>query len=516
MRGDSNKSVSTKDRETSEYTEFRPMDRVRKAAYSVADEAPRFSEFRHSDVLDVRASDMEQVGTGASSHMTASLYDDDEDEQLPQDSLSARSLRAGTMTKADDFMSLSPKPSIARSNRARSQEEGKSQRQLVVRSPEKTKVKRPRSQRAQKDLSRLALAPSAHQQEFNAWHLTSNSSIPVSSGQGSARQMSLKALAQGTSEGNSPFHLRASVMADRSSMVTSDDRSVDMEEGELRVFENPLSAERTRSVMSVNISDRSKIISLGREQMRSAEMTGDAPYAGRRDRPRSMDISPVTFDTPESRSSEANTVHTEHMQNSSSSAPVAEEGFKAIYYTRWVLLVVSRFLLGGNVYPLGPTYIRRLLELSLLVLSLADMALGSIICFEYYCVSADTTSCQNHTDLFLILGIWPLALIITPLMGVFAIMLGPSGTLTRIYAMWNRLAVVNNIIIISVFLQYYTFFNDLPITTYPPIMYMCSRALQCLMVDQYIAHIERLRYTRGWDGLHTSLFKTQDHKTVIT
>jgi hypothetical protein len=168
------------------------------------------------------------------------------------------------------------------------------------------------------------------------------------------------------------------------------------------------------------------------------------------------------------------------------------------------------------VYPLGPTYIRRLLELSLLVLSLADMALGSIICFEYYCVSADTTSCQNHTDLFLILGLWPLALIITPLMGVFAIMLGPSGTLTRIYAMWNRLAVVNNIIIISVFLQYYTFFNDLAITTYPPIMYMCSRGLQCLMVDQYIAHIERLRYTRGWDGLHTSLFKTQDHKTVIT
>jgi hypothetical protein len=38
--------------------------------------------------------------------------------------------------------------------------------------------------------------------------------------------------------------------------------------------------------------------------------------------------------------------------------------------------------------------------------------------------------------------------------------------------------------------------------------------LQCLFIDLYVAHIEKLRYTRGWDGLFTSLFKTQDKKTA--
>jgi hypothetical protein len=42
-----------------------------------------------------------------------------------------------------------------------------------------------------------------------------------------------------------------------------------------------------------------------------------------------------------------------------------------------------------------------------------------------------------------------------------------------------------------------------------------SRIFQCLFVDLYIAHVEKLRYTRGWDGLHTSLFKTDDSKNEI-
>ncbi|KAJ1426222.1 hypothetical protein B484DRAFT_85851 [Ochromonadaceae sp. CCMP2298] len=191
------------------------------------------------------------------------------------------------------------------------------------------------------------------------------------------------------------------------------------------------------------------------------------------------------------------------------------EHFYAVYSWRLLLRYLMQFMFGANVYPVGPKRTYRVLEVLFLLLCLGDMALASMICLEFYCVSGDTTSCADHTNLFWILGMWPGAIVMAPVTGVVALVLGPSGTLSRIYALWCRLSGVNNLIMLIVFFTYFDYFKSLPISTYPMLIYTVSRVLQCLLIDLYIAHIEKMRYSRGWDGLHTSLFKTKDSNKAV-
>lgn len=607
-RGDSTRSVNPSET-ASEYTEFRPTTRDRKTSISspskdsmlrfsefrhsnVVDD--RFSEFRHSNVVDDRVSDYEyynsttieneeesethnvlegseeigsslragrdrgisEISAGGGVRGVAEEDSDNNSTRLTHMSHKSHRYRSSTAPNPDSSP-LSPQHTSSHHTKHHKTNKKKTKKQN-------------RKSANQRNLGQLNLAPSAHQLEFNAWRLVSNTSAPYSSTAGNLANRFLTSFAIPTTStaagnqhsielmgaDNSPLHLRSSIMADRSSMITAgDDPMLDcIEEGDGRViYENPISPISTSgsklkhvsttttsaAVLPINLSDRSRIASLHQHSNDSADRktsildfiqskrTHSAPRneleTGSLDNANSR-ISDVSMDCTAPAVVLTSTAATAAVGAGGSATSTTlvtplysiEEHFKAIYYSRRIFLFLSRFMFGGNVYPLGPPYIRSLLEGILLVLSLADMALGSIICFEYYCVSGDITSCRNHDMLYLMLGVWPLAMIITPLLGVFAIMLGPSGTLTRIYAMWNRLTGVNNLIILVVFFQHYQYFTHLAITTYPPILYTCSRALQCLIVDQYIAHIERLRYTRGWDGLHTSLFKTQDNKVVVT
>jgi hypothetical protein len=529
QRGDSTKSVSPKERDTQEYTEFQSTERTRKptfTTFSGGDDVSRFSDFRHSDVYDDRESEFAPSAQPRSTRSTkANLvrYSDAGDEHEWEEDAEEHVDESPSMFARDSSVEDPAAAQVTQVplSRARNTTLGggrlKKRATKPPAAPTSAKMKRSRSKRIQKDLSRVNLAPSAHQQEFNTWRLLSNTPVPVSDRGGlNGRPISKTtrmSLAAGAAGGLSPLHQvgdnnRDSVMADRSSMITADDRAVDMEEGEVVNFENPLARQRSNRIVSVQ-----------REDMRSADAEGVAPYTGRRDRPVSTDLGPLKWEAPDLRLSDDSTVHTDTVQSTTATTmaeKTLEETFRAIYSTRVVFMVISRFMFGGNVYPLGPRSVRRFLEVLLLVLSVADVALSAIICFEYYCISSNTTSCNDHTDLTLVIFVWPFAMMITPLLGIFAIMLGPSGTLTRIYAMWNRLTGVNNLIVMVVYLRYFKYLSSLAITTYPPILYTCSRGIQCLVVDQYIAHIEKLRYTRGWDGLHTSLFKTQDSKTVIT
>ena len=622
-RGDSTRSVNPSET-ASEYTEFRPTTRDRKTSISSPskDSMLRFSQFRHSNVGDDRFSEFRHsnVGDDRFSEFRHSNVVDDrvsdyeyynstaiekEEESETQKVLegseeigSSSSLRAGRDRGISEISAGGGVRGVAeedsdnnstrlthisqKSHRYRSSTAPNPDSALLSlqhtnshhtkhhKTNKKKAKKQNRKSVNQRNLGQLNLSPSAHQLEFNAWRLVSNTSAPYSSTAGNLANRFLTSFAIPTTSAtaggnqhsielmgadNSPLHLRSSIMADRSSMITAgDDPMLDcIEEGDGRVVcENPISPisssgsklkhvsnSTTSAVLPINLSDRSRIASLHQHSNDSADRktsildfiqskrTNSAPRneleTGSLDNANSR-ISDVSIDCTAPAVVLTSTAATAAVGAGGSATSTTlitplysiEEHFKAIYYSRRILLFLSRFMFGGNVYPLGPPYIRSLLEGILLVLSLADMALGSIICFEYYCVSGDITSCRNHDMLYLMLGVWPLAMIITPLLGVFAIMLGPSGTLTRIYAMWNRLTGVNNLIILVVFFQHYQYFTHLAITTYPPILYTCSRALQCLIVDQYIAHIERLRYTRGWDGLHTSLFKTQDNKVVVT
>jgi hypothetical protein len=100
-------------------------------------------------------------------------------------------------------------------------------------------------------------------------------------------------------------------------------------------------------------------------------------------------------------------------------------------------------------------------------------------------------------------------------MGIIAMILGPSGKLSRLYAMWSRVAIINLLVIVRIIYDNISFFNNVKVSLYLCVYLFASRGFQVFMVDFYVAHIEKLRYTRGWDGIHTSLFKTKDNINEI-
>ena len=107
-------------------------------------------------------------------------------------------------------------------------------------------------------------------------------------------------------------------------------------------------------------------------------------------------------------------------------------------------------------------------------------------------------------------------MIFAPVFGFYAIVLGPSGFLSRLHAGWLRLAFVSScclLIIFSVFQRIYlsAIYEGITFVYYLAVSVVCSRALQICFIDLYIAHVERIRWTRGWDGLCTSLYITEDN-----
>eukprot|EP01032_Pedospumella_encystans_P009033 gene9033-10667_t len=522
-----------------EYTDFRSPTSRRPTTVAMMElEDFRHSDFRHSDRISDFGYEDRQISVGASLARYSEYEKDDfEDEEIndfgrddsfavPQ-SFSTR----GGRTRSEDHSTAQSE----RSNRPKSMRFGpgpdistvtpKRTHQLRRNKKNAANKQKKAKRKVQKDLSQVNLAPSAYQQEHSTWRLLENTTMPVSEAELMVRP-STNSFDYGnnTSQHGLQSDLpRHSMMVDRSSMITADDRNVEMEEGGLGAVGgmqvNPMRQISTISNhnMAAWSQDHSRTRSV--ETTRDSEAELESKIKGR---PASAKLT-LRFLQSDGRPSDAATTHTGNTANASKvlaattagALHMIEESFQTIYFTRVVLLFLSRFFFGGNVMPLGRPTVRRVLELMLLFFSLIDIALGAIICFEYYCASDDSTTCQDHTSMFQILFMWPLALVITPIMGVTAIMLGPHANLTRIYASWARLAGVNNIMMAAVYIRYLSFFINLPISTYPPIIYTCSRMIQCLIVDQYIAHIEKLRYTRGWDGLSTSLFMTQDSKTLI-
>ena len=522
-----------------EYTDFRgPTSRRPTTVAMMELEDFRHSDFRHSDRISDFGYEDRQISVGASLVRYSEYKEDDfEDEEtndfdrddsfaVPQ-SFSTR----GGRTRSEDHSS----PQSDRNNYPKSMRFGpgpdissvtpKRTHQLRRNKKNAANKQKKAKRKVQKDLSQVNLAPSAYQQEHSTWRLVENSTMPISEVELLARP-STNSFDYGNNASQHGLHNelpRHSMMVDRSSMITADDRNVEMEEGGLgglgEIQANPMRQISTISSRSLASWSQDHGRTRSVETTRDSQLELESKIKGR---PASAKLT-LKFLQSDGRPSDAATTHTGNTANASKvlaattagALQMIEDSFQTIYFTRIVLLFLSRFFFGGNVMPIGRPTVRRVLELMLLFFSFIDIGLGTIICFEYYCASGDSTTCHDHTSMYQILFMWPLALVITPIMGVTAIMLGPHANLTRIYASWARLAAVNNIIMAAVYIRYLSFFINLPISLYPPIIYTCTRMIQCLVVDQYIAHIEKLRYTRGWDGLSTSLFMTQDSKTLI-
>jgi hypothetical protein len=189
-------------------------------------------------------------------------------------------------------------------------------------------------------------------------------------------------------------------------------------------------------------------------------------------------------------------------------------GYLVSLWETFILSVFGRIVLGGNTYPTGSPRLRNLYGFLIVVLSILDFGLLIDIATQFFCIW--DTSCNTpvtHTAIILMLAVWPGAVVLSPLTGVICVLLGPSSRLSRIHASWSRLAILSDIIILFVYI--YKKDNAPSYFGYIIGCLLGSRLIQTFAVDVYTAHIDQIRWTRGWDGLVTSLYADNDKKTMI-
>ena len=185
-------------------------------------------------------------------------------------------------------------------------------------------------------------------------------------------------------------------------------------------------------------------------------------------------------------------------------------------YLSCALLVSA---LGANVVPVGGKHVRRLLRLLILALSTADMGLYVLLFVfgkVYWCESALTSKGVTRCDalalpsLYSLMFIFPGAFAAAPLLGAITGLAELAGAgLARVYAAWSRLAVVNTIVALALYSRYKTPTTEAALGWVVGLL-VASRLIQVLVADQFVAHVERKRFNRGWDGLTTALATATD------
>jgi hypothetical protein len=108
-------------------------------------------------------------------------------------------------------------------------------------------------------------------------------------------------------------------------------------------------------------------------------------------------------------------------------------------------------------------------------------------------------------------AMWPAALIMAPLMGLRVVILNSSGSVARQFVCWSRLACINCIMMVIIYLKWTenakTFLN-IPLL----LAYAGSRLFQNYYFDSLIASTENKRTSRGWNGLYTSITNFENHE----
>lgn len=186
-----------------------------------------------------------------------------------------------------------------------------------------------------------------------------------------------------------------------------------------------------------------------------------------------------------------------------------EEYLMAIFHLVTSLLTMVFF--GRNTYPHGKKirFLRKLLEVLLSICCIFDFICLSFFTVLYYCIWGNSSECDDQTGFYIIVSVWPGALLVTPLAGFMAIGLGKGGTFPRIYSVWSRLASISLINLIWIY--FYRQENAPSYAVFLLMSMIISRVIQSSTIDVYISYTESRRKTRGWDGLSTSLAIVQDN-----
>lgn len=167
----------------------------------------------------------------------------------------------------------------------------------------------------------------------------------------------------------------------------------------------------------------------------------------------------------------------------------------------------SRVICNGfNRRPLSTTF-RKLVGILLAILNSGDIALSCFICINMWCIWGDSTECDNQNGFILAMLIWPGALVVTPLLGLYTSILTSTGQFARQYACWSRLALFS---IATLFIVYLSFVHHAPLETLWYLLgLLFSRIVQIALVDTFISCHENRRINRGWDGLFTNILRDE-------
>ncbi|KAI9909584.1 hypothetical protein PsorP6_015025 [Peronosclerospora sorghi] len=145
-----------------------------------------------------------------------------------------------------------------------------------------------------------------------------------------------------------------------------------------------------------------------------------------------------------------------------------------------------------------------MLSISLLTLLMVDLAITFAILVNLKCVTNGEVDHNCSASIMIpVLLIPPLALVLSPIMGIISLALS-SSTFTRRFSVWNALSMINvGIAILACIAQSSRlvapwFAGPLPLL---PVIAMVVKAGQAYLVERYIAFQETQRRRRGWRGI---------------
>ncbi|KAF4035099.1 hypothetical protein GN244_ATG12869 [Phytophthora infestans] len=145
-----------------------------------------------------------------------------------------------------------------------------------------------------------------------------------------------------------------------------------------------------------------------------------------------------------------------------------------------------------------------MLSISLLTLLMVDLAITFAILVNLKCVTDGEVDHDCSASIMVpVLLVPPLALVVSPIMGIVSLALS-SSTFTRRFSVWNALSMISvGIAILACIAQSSRlvapwFAGPLPLL---PVIAMGVKAGQAYVVERYIAFQETQRRRRGWRGI---------------
>jgi hypothetical protein len=160
-----------------------------------------------------------------------------------------------------------------------------------------------------------------------------------------------------------------------------------------------------------------------------------------------------------------------------------------------------------NALPYTSPIYRKLAAMTLFTLIVVDIGFSCVISINFWCIWDNYTLCEDHTGFILGVVMWPGALTLTPIVGLLAVAVNPTGIFARHYVSWSRLAALS---LITLFTIYFYWYQQSPYSTLYFLLGMAvSRFGQLVIADRFIASHEALRTSRGWGGMFTNILNDE-------